>query len=53
MNLCQYAKSHGLGNGGNAALALEELIVLYLVKTILMDMKGAEEGKIVINMDCR
>ena len=39
--------------GENTALATEVLTVLDLVDTVVMNMKGAEEGKIVINMDCR
>ena len=37
----------------NSALAAEELIVIDLVDTVMLNMKGAEEGKIAINMDCR
>ena len=36
----------------NIALAAEALIVLDFVDEVVQNMKGAEEGKIAINMDC-
>ena len=52
MNVCQHEIACSLLNGG-AALAAEALIVINLVKTVVLNMKGDKEGKIVINMDCR
>ena len=39
--------------GGNTVLAAEALIVLDLVDAVLHTMKGAEEGKIAMHVDCR
>ena len=53
MNTCHHAMSYDLRNGENSALATEPLIVIDLFDSVVRDMKGDEEGKIVMHMDCR
>ena len=51
MNVHQHTTAYRIGNGENTALDAEALIALGLFDAVAENIKGAEEGKIVINMD--
>ena len=53
MKPCQYVIEYGLVNGVNIALAAEVLILLDLVDSVVQNVTGSEEGKILMHMDCR